>query len=272
VNFDPDAIRAFEQAGWQRAAGDYDATFARASGEFVVALLDASGVTAGERLLDLCCGTGLVTEAAARRGARASGLDFSPAMLTAARAAHPALAFEEGDAEALPAAAASIDVVVANFGIHHLPRPERALAEMLRVLRPGGRLAVTSWAVPAQNIAWKLLFDAVRLHGDLDAANAPPSGGNLGEPTTLSRLLEGAGFAAVRTELVRRTWRLAQPGNLVAALRRGTVRTAALIEAQRPAALLAIEAEIARTAAAYRDDGWYLIPIVAVLGRAVKPG
>ena len=179
TQFDPDAVRAFEHTGWEKAAPAYGDTFAAASGEYADALLDAADIRPGFQVLDLCCGPGLVTGAAARRGAAASGLDFSPAMLTEARAAYPGLCFHEGDAEAVPLADASFDAVVSNFGIHHVPRPERALAEVFRVLRPGGRFAFTNWANPADNIAWQLLFDAVRLHGDPGAAKAPPSGGGL---------------------------------------------------------------------------------------------
>ncbi|HXP04604.1 MAG TPA: methyltransferase domain-containing protein [Stellaceae bacterium] len=271
MTFDPDAVRAFEHAGWEKAAREYRATFAAASGEFVENLLDAAEIAPGIRLLDLCCGPGIVTGAADRRGAEASGLDFSPAMLAEASAAYPSLCFHQGDAEAIPLADASFDAVVSNFGIHHVPRPERALAEAFRVLRPAGHLAFTNWANPADNIAWQLLFDAVRLHGVPGAAKAPPSGGGLDSVEVVLRLLREAGFADTRAELVRREWRIAHPGDLIAVFRRGTVRTAALIEAQRPAALLAIETEIARRAAAYRSDGWYVIPIAAILGRGVKP-
>jgi ubiquinone/menaquinone biosynthesis C-methylase UbiE len=271
MSFDPEAVRTFEHAGWQKAAGDYRATFARASGEFVETLLDAAAVRPGAATLDICCGPGIVTLAAARRGAVASGLDFSPAMLREASAGNPDLRFHQGDAEAIPLATGSFDAVVSNCGIHHVPRPERAVAEALRLLRPGGRFAFTAWALPAQNIAWKLLFDAIRRHGDIDAANSPPSGGGLGTEDAVERLLAEAGFADVRAETVRREWRLAQPGDLIAALRRGTVRTAALIDAQRPASLIAIGAEVAERAAAYRRDGWYCLPLATILGRGTKP-
>ena len=271
MSFDPEAVRAFEHAGWEKAASAYSATFATASGEFVEALLDAAEISAQTQMLDLCCGPGMVTGAASRRGAIAGGLDFSPAMLAEARANFPNLRFHQVDAEAMPLADASFDAVVSNFGIHHVPHPRRALAEASRVLRPRGRFAFTAWASPAENIAWQLLFDAVRLHGDPNAAKAPPSGGGLDSSEIVRRLLREAGFAEATAEIVRREWRLAHPGDLIAVFRRGTVRTAALIEAQRPAALLAIEAEIARRADAYRRDGWYCIPIAAVLGCGVKP-
>jgi SAM-dependent methyltransferase len=270
VSFDPEAVRAFEHAGWQKAAGEYRATFAAATAEFVEALLDGGRVADGAALLDLCCGPGIVAAAAAKHGAAVCGVDFSPAMLAEARAANPGIRFEQGDAEALPFADGSLDAVVSNFGIHHVPRPARALAEAARVLRPGGRLAFTTWAAPQDNIAWRLLFDAIRLHGNMDAARAPPSGGGLGQPEIVRRLLREAGFAGVSVTIVGREWRLSQPAGLIAALRRGTVRTAALIEAQSPAALVAIIDEIARQAAVYQRDGSYFIPVAALLGYGTK--
>jgi hypothetical protein len=73
------------------------------------------------------------------------------------------------------------------------------------------------------------------LHGDPGAAKAPPSGGGLDSAETVLRLLREAGFTELGVETVPREWRMAHPGDLIAVFRRGTVRTAALIEAQRPA-------------------------------------
>ena len=270
MQFDPETVRAFEHAGWQQAAAEYEATFAQATMPFIEALLDAAGVSAGAKVLDVCCGTGVVMSAAAARSAQATGYDFSPAMLNQARRRHPGLSFDEGDAEALPYADQSFDAVVSNFGVHHVPRPENALAEAFRVLRPGGRVAGTTWAEPAQNVAWRLLFDAIREHGDANAAKAPPSGGNLGTIDATLRLLQEAGFTDVRAEPVRREWRVREPREIIAALARGTVRTAALIAAQPAAALPAIEAAVANAATAYRRGDEYAVPIVAILASGTK--
>jgi len=275
LSFDPDAVRAFEHAGWQQAAAEYDATFARASACFADALLDAagvrSGVAEGLRVLDVGSGTGVVTAAASRRGALSTGVDFSSAMLAQARRAYPHLRFDEGDAEALPYPDGSFDAVVSNFGIHHLPGPGKGITEALRVLRPGRRVAVTSWAVPTENRAWQLLYDAIQRHGDMQAATTPPPGGNLGTTEAMLRLLQDAGAVGCRAETVRRAWLVAEPRDIVVALARGTVRTAALIAAQPAHALPAIEAAVASAAAPYRKRDGFAVPIVAILAYGVKP-
>jgi len=271
TTFDPEAVRAFEHAGWQRGAAEYNANFARASAQFVEPLLDAASVAAGTKVLDLCSGTGLVAAAAALRGAASIGVDFSSAMLAEARRAYPYLRFDEGDAEALPYPDRSFDTVVANLGIHHVSRPGTAIAEALRVLRPGGRLAFTTWATPADNVAWRLLFDAIRANGNLAAADAPPSGGNLGTSEAVLNLLRDAGFATRLAARVSREWLVAAPRDIVIALASGTVRTAALIAAQPTQARPAIEAAVAEAAARYGGDDGFAVPIVAILAYGVKP-
>lgn len=270
MDFDPETIRQFEHAGWERAAAAYAGTFAHASGAYVEALLERAAVGAGTRVLDIACGPGLVTRAAAARGAAATGYDFSAAMLREARAAHPQLSFEHGDAEVMPFADGTFDAVVSNFGMHHFPHPDRAAAEAWRVLGPGRSFAFSSWADPARNTAWRLLFDAIRAEGDPAAAKTPPSGGGLAQMDAVLAVLRGAGFVEVAAGFETREWIVADAADLVASLRRGTVRTAALIEAQDGAAMPAILGHIERAAVPYRRGNRLAIPIVAILGRGTK--
>ena len=270
TTFEPQVVRAFEHAGWQQAAVHYTATFACATRGFVDDLLAAARVEAGTRVLDLACGPGCVAIAAAERGALPVGLDFSSAMVALARADHPDIRFEEGDAEMLSFADGSFAAVVANFGIHHVPDPIRALREAHRVLRPGGRVAFTTWTAPAENIAWRLLYDAISAHGDLETANTPPPGGSLRQPEDLLRILGAAGFGKIVARRARREWHIAAARDLLEGFRRGTVRTATLICAQPTSALPAIEAAIARSIAAYRHPDGFAVPIVAILGSGIR--
>src|SRR5262245_33639091 len=121
---DPVAFHDFELAGWQRASEYYADTFGTLTVQAIGPLLEAAGVGAGLRVLDVATGPGYVAAAVASRGARVTGIDFSPSMVVDARRRYPEVTFEEGDAEALAFAPAVFDRVVMNFGLLHLARPE----------------------------------------------------------------------------------------------------------------------------------------------------
>jgi len=270
AQFDPEAVRAFEQARWERAAAAYPTTFAGATRPFIEPLLDAARVGCGDRLLDLACGPGFVASAAHARGAEARGMDFSPAMLAVARAREATVRFDQGDAETVPYPDATFDAVVSNFGIHHVPRPLFALREAYRVLRHGGRVAFSFWAEPSENIAWKLVLDAVSRYGDRAASSAPEPGGGFATAGQCASALEAAGFAECATRLVRARWQHRDAQALVDALQAGTARMAAVLEAQQPTAKVAIVANIASCAAHYRNAAGIDLPIAAVIASGVR--
>jgi ubiquinone/menaquinone biosynthesis C-methylase UbiE len=137
-------------------------------------ILNAAGVTAGTCVLDLCCGPGYVAARARERGASPVGIDYSSEMVALAKTGYPDIAFREGDAESLHLEDRTFDAVVMNLGLHHIARPERAIAEAARVLRPGGRLAFTVWASPTDSIAHRIIFEAVKVHGCLDVVPEGP--------------------------------------------------------------------------------------------------
>jgi SAM-dependent methyltransferase len=117
--------------------------------EWAPRLVAAARIQAGDQVLDVACGTGVLTRAvAARVGSTGSvaGLDLDPGMLAVARARRPDLEWMEGSAEQLPYPDASFDAVVSQFGLMFFPDKPAAIAEMWRVLRPGGRMAVAVWA------------------------------------------------------------------------------------------------------------------------------
>jgi SAM-dependent methyltransferase len=112
-------------------------------------LVDHAGVRSGQRVLDVACGTGVVAVTAARRGCQVTGLDLTPELLERAREngelAEVTIDWHEGDAEELPFRDAQFDVVLSQFGHIFAPRPQVAIAQMLRVLKPGGTIAFSTW-------------------------------------------------------------------------------------------------------------------------------
>ena len=258
------ALREFELDGWQNAAATYDG-FAGATRLFILALVRAAGAAPGRRVLDIACGTGVAAQAAADVGARVTGVDFSPAMLALAGSLHPGIAFEAGDAERLPFPDAHFDAVISNFGIHHVERPERAIAEARRVLVPGGTFAFTVWAAPDDNTAWRIIFDAVKACGRLDV---PMPAGNDAAATreNFSRLMVDAGFdpATLRSELLVQDWLLPSDSDLVSIFETGTVRMATLLRGQG-AALPAVRRHVAGALQPYARNGMIVLPTRAWL-------
>ena len=113
-------------------------------------LVRFAGLVSGQVVLDVGTGTGVVAVTAGRKGAKVTGLDLTPKLLAhakenAALANLGEIVWQEGDAEALPFPDASYDVVLSQFGHIFAPRPDVALAEMLRVLKPGGTIAFATW-------------------------------------------------------------------------------------------------------------------------------
>lgn len=167
------AIKQRQQATW--ASGDYAAigTTLQIVGE---TLAEAADVRADEAVLDVAAGNGNATLAAARRHAQVTSTDYVQSLLDKgrerARAEGLNVQFRLADAEALPFDDASFDVVLSTFGVMFTPDHQTAAQEMLRVLRPGGRIALANWT-PAGFIG--RLFKVIGAHVPPPVGVKPPS-------------------------------------------------------------------------------------------------
>ncbi len=169
--------------------------------EWASRVADAADIRPGERALDVACGTGVLARAVAERvgpDGTVVGLDLNEGMLAVARRKAPNIEWKHGRAEALPFDSASFDAVVSQFGLMFFEDRRAALREMMRALRPGGRVAVAVWAALEDSPGYATLTELLqRLFGD-QAADALRAPFVLADPQILRALFDEAGVPDAR--------------------------------------------------------------------------
>lgn len=181
------------------AANAYEELFVPSLfGEWAPRVAAAARIERGDRVLDVACGTGvLARECATRVGARGSvtGVDIDAGMLEVARRITPSATWQQADAQALPLPDETFDVVVSQFGLMFFPDRRKAIAEMLRVLCAGGRLAVAVWDVLEHHPGYLAEVELLERTAGREAADALRAPFVLGDRDALRELFVEAGAA-----------------------------------------------------------------------------
>ena len=201
---DPRLQRRVQRYGWDKAAPLYEQFWQRQLAPAQQRLLEVAALQPGERVLDVACGTGLVTFPAADAvgpSGEVVATDLSDAMVTsvAGGARDRGLAHVSArrmDAEALDLPDASFDAVLCALGLMYVPDPRQALTEFRRVLRPGGRAVVAVWGA-RRRCGWAEIFPIVDRRV---ASEVCPMFFQLGTGDALATLARDAGFADVVTD------------------------------------------------------------------------
>jgi SAM-dependent methyltransferase len=179
-----DQFKANQRAGWAHFG-----PLAAFTTPCAARLVRFAGVKSGQRVLDVGCGTGVVAITAARLGAKVTGADLTPELIAQAREnagiAELELEWHEADVEKLPFPNTEFDVVLSQFGHMFAPRPDVAIAEMLRVLKPGGTIAFSTW--PPDTFVGNTFALVARYAPPPPPGVAPP--GQWGEPALVRERL-----------------------------------------------------------------------------------
>jgi len=263
------------------AAQNYERTIVTYTmGPFAAILLELANPRPGEHVLDVACGTGVAARLTAPRvGATGSvvAVDINPAMLAVARSlptpAGACIDWREGNALSLPFSEDTFDVALSQHGLQFFPDRPAALREMYRVLRPGGRVAISVWRSLEHNPASQVMWEAIARHLNTTTAILLPSF-TLGDAGELCGLLAAAGFTDVT--VTPRSYTVREPRNpeLIARLL-GSVAGlvpayAALGPDERAALAQAVEREIDPLLEHYVEGNEQLYPMSAHVAVARK--
>jgi len=209
ADVEPRLQRRVQRYGWDLAANDYETLWHAQLAGVHAALLRGVALGSGERVLDVACGSGLVTFGAARAvasGGHVVGVDVSRRMIDIARA-HAIrnrvtnASFARMDAEELAIPDAGFDAASCALGLMYMPDPAQALCEMKRVLRPGGRIALAVWGERAR-CGWSPLFPIVDAEIQSDVC---PLFFQLGERDALAGLCRTVGFTHIAQRRITAT-------------------------------------------------------------------
>jgi SAM-dependent methyltransferase len=269
---DADRLRAFERQRHDKLAPTYQDFFSPVTALAISPLLNAARARPGATLLDVATGPGSLALEATKLGIVCTGVDLSPGMIELAEKSNPGIAFRVADVEHLPFAAASFDAVVCNFGLGHFPYPEAAVAESVRVLKPGSRIALSWWDDPSKQRIQGLFREAITEIGAAPPAEVPAGHAiyRFADPREFRNLLEGADLIDVSVDYHQTSHLIPDTDTLWRGGLGSFALTAAAIAQQDEATQVAIRASLERRAATYNTAAGLKVPIAFRIGSGRK--
>lgn len=232
-------------------------------------LLAMAELAPGKRILDLCCGTGRAAGAASALGADAEGIDVSAAMVKEAQVACPAASFATGDAEEIPKTDAVFDAVICSFGVMHVGSPETMFNEIARVLKLGGRVALSHWIGPPESPLFRIVFGTIQRLANMSVVPPSPSPFALYSDDAMREALEAAGFGEFSSARVPLVFK-APKGQFAKHFRLFAARAAVILDKQREDVLKEIYTSWETQLEDWLDGGEYQVPMPAIVATAVR--
>ena len=266
------SFKEFEHQGWEKVADAYHEGFSRITAQVASTLVNHAMINQNDKILDIACGPGYVASLASEKSKNVTGIDFSRAMIQKAKTLYPKINFQVMDAEELQFGDAIFDFVLMNFGILHLAKPEQALSEAFRVLKPGGKLLFTVWDQPARSKAFDFIMSALKEVGDL---NVPlPEGPDFfkfSDLDTTTEILSQLHFDTIQSIQKEFIWTLNNAEELFQTFYKGGIRIGGILRAQKSEAIQKIIGNLEQKTKPFQIRGKLEIPTSVILFMCHKP-
>ncbi len=269
---DAERFRSFERQRHDNLATTYRDFFTPITALAIKPLLDAIRLQAGVELLDVATGPGSLAAETNGLGAKTVGVDLSPRMIELAAKSYPAIDFRVAEVEHLPFADCSFDAIVCNFGLGHFPYPEASVAECIRTLRRGGRIALSWWDDPSKQRIQGLFREAIAEIGIAPPPDVPEGYSiyRFADTDEFRRLLEGAGLTDITVQDHKTTYLIPDADTLWHGGLGSFALTASAIAHQDKATQAAIRGALERRANAYKTLGGLELPVAFKIGAGRK--
>lgn len=279
-DFDPETYTADSRQIWNAAAARYEKLSSSLFGPVTEEFLEFIGVRKGWRVLDVACGPGIASRAAASRAARAGSVlavDLAPGMIELA-ASRPAqkraapIEYRVMDAQKLELPDASFDAALSQLGLMLFARPDAALREMRRVTAPGGPVACLVQGRRSAMLFTALIMDAIIARAPhLKSPRGAPTLYAFGSDGVLEERFTQAGLTEIVTKRLTGIFRFSSPEDYWNALTEGAGRTGAMLRSLPPETQAKIKADVLRRAAKRRVRSFVEIPYEFVMARGLTP-
>jgi SAM-dependent methyltransferase len=262
---------SYERSLWAGRGAVYDRGFARLTAHTAAPLLDAASVQAGTRLLDVGTGPGVVAGVAVARGAHVTAVDAEPSMVKVAAHNVPGLDVRLAVLPDLPFSDGEFDAVTGNFVINAVRDPVAALSELARVLRAGGRVALTCWSDPRPPVL-SVAVSAIAAAGVQWPSDVPVSPfSEYSSPGAFTALLDGTGFVSAAAERVSWEYRVDPSAWWSEVFVAGVSSGGVVIGRQDAATVARIKDSYDRLVSQYAVEGGQVaLPAVATLASATR--
>lgn len=262
---------------WSATASDFHAFSANVTLPFAEDAARLVPIGANTRVLDVAAGSGNFTFAAARRGARVLATDFAPGMIELLRLEAEKKGFHDRvrtavmDGQNLDVSDASFDVAASIFGVLFFPDQGRGLRELCRVLVPGGRAVVSTWAAPPRGEMSAILTKAMsRAMPNMQAPSGPPPWAALGEASSFRERMLDAGFSRAHVVELRHVWVFDTLDTFTGMMTRGAPPAVALFASMAAEQRLAFVDAVRDDFRARQGDGPYAVTHEALIAVGTK--